>query len=149
MTSEVEVFIELLDAVRDSVLKKLAGLSEEEARRVLVPSDTNLAGIVQHLAFVEAKWFEQGVAGRKPSRGQRSMTVDRSKTLADLRADYRAACASSNDILRTIDNLERTVRVGSTEQTVRSIICSVLIETARHCGHADIIREQIDGQTGR
>lgn len=149
MASEVEVFIELLDAVRDSVLKKLAGLSEDDARRVLVLSETNLAGIVQHLTFVEAKWFEQGVAGRKPSRGQRSMTVDGSRTLADLRADYRAACSPSNEILRTIDNLEKTVRVGSTEQTIRLIICDVLIETARHCGHADIIREQIDGQTGR
>ncbi len=149
MSNEVESFIEALNSIREGVLKKLTGLTDEQARRVLVPSGTNLAGIIQHLTFVEAKWFEHTVAGHQPTRGHRSMLVDDSTSLADLRAEYRAACASSNDILRKVGDLDTRVRVGTKERTVREILFAVLDETARHCGHADIIREQIDGRTGR
>ena len=58
-----------LDDERAGVLKKLAGLSDADARRSTVPSGTNLAGLLQHLTFVESKWFEVIVAGRTAGRG--------------------------------------------------------------------------------
>ena len=97
MTREVEALVAALDDERAGVLKKLVGLSEMDARRTTVPSGTNLAGLLQHLTFVEAKWFESIVGGRSPSRGQRSMDVDPSVSLKTLRADSRAACEASTD----------------------------------------------------
>ncbi|WP_342212962.1 DUF664 domain-containing protein [Nocardia wallacei] len=63
MASEVEQLRAVLEGLRASILKKLAGLDEESARRSTVGSRTNLAGLVQHLTFVESKWFEEIVAG--------------------------------------------------------------------------------------
>src|SRR5882672_2694790 len=76
MTPEVEQLRAALEGLRAGVVKKLAGLSEEDARRSTVDSSTNLAGLVQHLTFVESMWFAEIVAGGKPTRGDRSMKVD-------------------------------------------------------------------------
>ena len=81
MTPEVEQLRAALDGLRAGVLKKLAGLSDEDARRSTVDSGTNLAGLVQHLTFVESMWFEEIVAGGKAARGDRSMRVDPSVSL--------------------------------------------------------------------
>ncbi len=76
-SAELDTLLATLGSLRASVLDKLAGLSEEDARRSTVPSGTNLAGLVQHLTFVESKWFEQIVAGGRASRGKRSMQSTR------------------------------------------------------------------------
>jgi hypothetical protein len=76
MTPEVERLRATLDGLRAAILKKLAGLSHDDARRSTVDSGTNLAGLVQHLTFVESRWFEEVVAGQKATRGNRSMRVD-------------------------------------------------------------------------
>jgi FAD/FMN-containing dehydrogenase len=149
MTPELEQLLATLEAQRAGVLKKLAGLSEEDARRSTVPSGTNLAGLVQHLTFVEAKWFEGIVAGGKPSRGQRSMEVEPSVSLRDLRAAYREACEASDEIIRTLGTADAPVDHKGKTRDLRWAMLAVIDETARHTGHADIIREQIDGQTGR
>ena len=149
MTPELEALVAALEAQRDGVLKKLGGLSEVDARRSTVPSGTNLAGLLQHLTFVEAKWFEEVAAGRKPSRGRRSMDVEHSVSLRDLRADYRAACDASNEIISALGDASAPVRGKGSASDLRAVMLVVIAETARHAGHADIIREQIDGQTGR
>jgi uncharacterized damage-inducible protein DinB len=76
MTPELERLRASLDGLRAAVLKKLAGLSEEDARRSTVGSGTNLAGLVQHLTYVESMWFEEIAAGGSATRGARSMRVD-------------------------------------------------------------------------
>jgi hypothetical protein len=149
MTSEVEQLRATLDGLRAAVLRKLAGLSDEDARRSTVGSGTNLAGLVQHLTFVESMWFEQIVAGRKATRGDRSMRVDPSVSLRTLRAGYRAACAASNEIIASVGDARAPVRHNGKTRDLRWVLLTVIEETARHAGHADIIREQIDGQTGR
>jgi hypothetical protein len=149
VTREVERLLGTLDRLRKGVLEKVAGLSDEAARRSTVPSGTNLAGLLQHLTFVEAKWFEQHVAGRKPSRGARTIQVDPARSLDKLRADYRAACASSNEIVRGLGDGDAPKAGGGNAPDLRSAILAVIAETARHAGHADIIREQIDGKSGR
>jgi hypothetical protein len=149
MTPEVEQLRAALDKLRSSVLKKLAGLSDTDARRSTVGSGTNLAGLVQHLTFVESSWFEQTVAGGKATRGQRSMLVDSSVSLPTLRAEYRAACEVSNEIIAAMGRADAPVTRNGKALDLRSVILTVIEETSRHAGHADIIREQIDGQTGR
>jgi hypothetical protein len=125
-----------LAGLRASVLKNLAGLTEDDARRVMVDSGTNLAGLIQHLTFVEWKWLGRWSAGGAVS-GDRSMHVDPSVTLRELRANYRAAYEASDAAIRS--------RGGD----LGAAVLVVIEETARHAGHADIIREQIDGQIGR
>jgi hypothetical protein len=149
MTPEVEQLRVELDGLRAGILKKLAGLSEEDARRSTVGSGTNVAGLVQHLTFVESLWFEEVVAGKKPARGVRSMRVDPSVSLRTLRAEYRAACAASNEIIAAVGDADAPVVRNGKTHNLRWVLLSVIGETSRHAGHADIIREQIDGQTGR
>lgn len=94
LTEADAAVIDLADHARP-----LSGLSDKDARRSTVDSGTNLAGLTQHLTFVESMWFEEFVAGGKAARGVRSMRVDPSVPLRTLRADYRAACATSNAII--------------------------------------------------
>jgi hypothetical protein len=89
-------------------------------------------------------WFEEIVAGGKAVRGNRSMQVDPSVSLRSLRAEYRAACAVSNEIIAAVGDADAPVT-----RDLRWVLLVVIEETARHAGHADIIREQVDGQTGR
>ena len=149
MTTELRDLLAALEQQRDMVLRKLAGLTEANARQSPVASGTNLAGLVQHLTFVESMWFEQVVAGRKPTRGRRSMAVDPSVTLRTLRADYRAACDESNRIIEALGDPEAPVSRNGKTHNLRWAILAVLGETMQHLGHADIIREQVDGKTGR
>ncbi|WP_328520804.1 DinB family protein [Kribbella sp. NBC_00359] len=149
MTTELEQLRAALDGLRAGVLKKLSGLSEADARRSTVDSGTNIAGLVQHLTFAESVWFEEVVAGRKVSRGKRSMKVDPAVTLKILRADYRAACETSNQIIAAIGDPDAPVTRNGKTHDLRWVILGVIEETARHAGHADIIREQLDGTTGR
>ena len=140
MNPELEALTATLDGLRSGVLKKLAGLSEADARRSTVGSGTNLAGLLQHLTFVESHWFDDAAA-----RGKRSMQVDPGTSLRTLRADYKAACARSDEIVAELDDPDAAVK----NHTLRLALLGVINETARHAGHADIIREQIDGTTGR
>ena len=138
-----------LDSLRAGVLEKLAGLGDDDSRRSTVDSGTNLAGLLQHLTFVESMWFEEIVAGGQASRGLRSMTVDPSVSLRTLRAEYRAACETSNQIITDLGDAEAPVTRNGKRRNLRWAMLSVIHETARHAGHADIIREQIDGKIGR
>jgi Protein of unknown function (DUF664) len=149
MTPEVRQLRETLDGLRAGVLKKVAGLSDQDARRTTVDSGTNLAGLVQHLTFVESLWFEEVVAGASAARGDRSMQVDPSVSLRTLRAEYRAACAASNEIIEALGDGDAPVTRNGKKHHLRWAMLAVIQETARHAGHADIIREQIDGRTGR
>jgi uncharacterized damage-inducible protein DinB len=149
VTPEVLQLRDALDAQRSGFLEKVAGLSDEDARRSTVRSGTNLAGLLQHLTFVESKWFEQIVAGRTAGRGDRSMQVDPSVSLRTLRAEYRAACDASDEIIAAIGDADAPVRRDGQGRNLRWAILAVIEETARHAGHADILREQIDGRTGR
>jgi hypothetical protein len=147
VTPELGQLCSTLDAQRAGFLKKLSGLSDTDARRSTVPSGTNLAGLLQHLTFVESKWFEGIVAGGSASRGDRSMQVDPTRSVRALRADYRAACAASDAIIAGIGDADAPV--GGRPRNLRWAVLAVIEETARHAGHADIIREQLDGTTGR
>jgi Protein of unknown function (DUF664) len=111
MTPEVHQLRATLGGLRAGVLKKLAGLSDD-ARRGTVDSATNLAGLIQHLTFVESLWFEEIVAGRMASRGDRSMQVSPSVlSLASCQAEGFAPLRVRRDSTRR----DRPTRQGRTE----------------------------------
>jgi uncharacterized damage-inducible protein DinB len=136
---------------RASVLKKTEGLDDEQLRRVLVPTGTSLIWLVQHLAEGERYWFGHTFAGELPDRDW-DFDVDRPMgTTTDVLADYRAASAASDAIIERAGDLEARVAVPIDGEllSLRWVLAHMTSETARHAGHADILRELIDGTTGR
>lgn len=138
---------ELIDGYRESLLGSLEGLSEDEARRRLLPSKTTLLGLVKHVTFVEGVWFDQAVTGRSyraigiPGTPDRSFDLRETDTIASVQAAYRERCDASR---RTMDDLAFDVVVhGRGERVVWALHLQVLRELAQHAGHADILREQV------
>jgi uncharacterized damage-inducible protein DinB len=151
--SEREILEAFLDLYRDIMVAKVAGLSMEAARRRLVPSSTTLAGLIKHLASVEREWF-RGILGQRPAEevGVRvtddGWGIDPDETVDDLVADYRRACDESRGVAARFA-LEDSVPMSRLGQvSLRWIYVHLIEETARHAGHADILREQTDGSTG-
>jgi hypothetical protein len=151
-SSELDTALAFLNFNRESVLKKTEGLDDEQLRRVLVGTGTNLLGLVQHLAHAERSWFGYYLTGAEPVRGSGSgMRVLRGRTTQEVLDDYRAAIAASDAAIGAIGDPEAYLArvVGGKRTKMRWVIAHMTSETARHAGHADILREQIDGTTGR
>ncbi len=137
----------LLDEHRTALHDCLDGLTEEQARMSLVPSRTTLLGLVKHVTFVEKVWFDQAITGRSRQQIGTAETPDESFGLADddtvhsIQAGYRDACAASRRAAAALD-LENVV-TGRSPMPLWQIYLHMLRELAQHCGHADILREQI------
>ena len=135
---------ELLDGYRVALHDSLDDLTDEQARRRLVPSKTTLLGLLKHVTYVEGVWFDQAVTGRSykeigiASTPDRSFTLTKSDTVASVQAAYRRRCAVSRRAMT-----ELTLDDGRGQRTVWAIYLQVLRELAQHAGHADILREQV------
>ena len=147
---EREVLEAFLDLYRGIVVRKVSGVSEDEARRRLVPSLTTLAGVVKHLAAVEREWFQEVLAERPrdTDAGDQSWTIGAQESLDGLVRQYEAECAQSRRTAarHALDDSVPHARLGRV--SLRWIYVHMIEETARHAGHADILRELTDGSTG-
>jgi len=151
IASESETLREFLDYLRESVVLKLEGLDEASARRSMVPSGTSLLWLVKHLTGVEVAWFQYALVGRPPSQRDPGQ-LSPADTVASVIGDYRVTVAASNAILDEHEDVESPCARGLTTKeplSLRWVLVHMVEETARHAGHADILREQIDGVTGR
>ena len=143
---QFEVF---LDEHRNELSRSLDGLTEEQARRSLVPSRTTLLGLVKHATFVEKVWFVVGVTGRPreeiglPATPDESFIVTDDDTIASVQRAHREACEASRRATESLglDDVLRGNRRGPLP--LRWVYLHLLRELAQHCGHADILREQI------
>ncbi len=143
---QFEVF---LDEHRSALNACLDGLTEEQARRSLVPSQTTLLGLVKHATFVEKVWFDEAVTCRSraeigiPATPDESFILDDDDTIANVQAAHRDACDASRRATSSLglDDVVRGNRRGPLP--LRWVYLHVLRELAQHCGHADILREQI------
>ncbi|MEU2611899.1 DinB family protein [Micromonospora sp. NPDC007271] len=152
---ERAVLESFLDFHRAILLRKVRGLSHAEASRRLVPSLTTLAGLLKHLALVERNWFPalfapgpDDVYLTTEEEAVASFTLDPGETVETLAAAYAAACARSREVAARFD-LDHVVphpQLG--EVSLRWVLIHMVEETARHAGHADILRELTDGETG-
>jgi hypothetical protein len=142
-------FEAFLDEHRRGLTACLDGLTEEQARRSLVSSRTTLLGLVKHATFVEKVWFDEGITCRSraeigiPATPDESFALDDADTIAGVQQAHRDACAASRAATASLglDDLLHGNRRGPLP--LRWVYLHMLRELAQHCGHADILREQL------
>ncbi len=161
MTDPKDVLRSYLQQARDALLWKLEGLAEYDIRRPLVPTGTNLLGLVKHVASVEAgylgdifdrpspeslPWFEEGAE----DNADMWATADESR--ASIIELYRRVWVHSDQTIAALTlDAPGLVPWWSEERkhvTLQTILVHLIAETNRHAGHADIVRELIDGSVG-
>ena len=142
-------FEAFLDEHRSELTRCLDGLSEEQARRSLVPSGTTLLGVVKHATFLEKVWFDEAVTCRPraeigiPASPDQSFILDDDDTIATIEQAHLEACESSRRLTSTLqlEDILHGNRRGPLP--LRWVYLHMLRELAQHCGHADILREQL------
>ncbi|MFB8348108.1 DinB family protein [Streptomyces niveus] len=145
---EAEVLRGFLDHLRESVSAKVEGAPEPEVRTAGVPSGTNLLGLLNHLTYVERATF----LGERVTDWQATFHAATGDGVADVVTRYRTTVAQANDVLDGCADLGAPLprpRPNNPAPSVRWALTHMIEETGRHAGHADILRELIDGETGR
>ena len=146
---ERETLCALLRFQRESLVRKVSGLDDAAARQSPVASGTSLLWLVEHLAWAERSWLLGTFAGQvEPGAGPK---VASEGTLEQAVASYRDTWTRCDEVVAaagSLDELSRLERHGD-RVTLRWILMHLLEEVARHAGHADILRELIDGSVGR
>jgi uncharacterized damage-inducible protein DinB len=139
---------------RRAVKWKLEGLDDEQLRRPMVPSGTNLLGLVKHLAAVEYGWFcltfgrDTEPLPFDDDDPEADLRVEPDETTDDIVAFYDRAAAAADAAITEIDLEAAGTSWNGTEVSMRWVCIHMIEETARHAGHMDIVRELIDGATG-
>jgi hypothetical protein len=143
----------MVDYQRAVVLRKVGGLDEDDLRRVMTPSGLTLLGLVKHLAYIERYWFQEVFAG---------LTVEMPWSDDDPDADWRPEPGESAHEIVSLYLAEaqrsREIAAGAAldamsshpvvRVSLRWVLLHMLEELARHLGHADLMREHVDGATG-
>ena len=159
---ELATYREYLGNYRLTVEMKCEGLDAEQlARRSVPPSTLSLLGLVRHLAQVENHWFQRVLQGRtEPPRlykQEDDLDADFHGAVADPAvvedafATWKREIAAANEWLDALKETDLGREVGLHDDTVatRDVLVHMIEEYARHAGHADLLRECIDGRTGQ
>ena len=141
---------------REDLAGKLDGLSEYDARRPLTPTGTNLLGLVKHVAFTHLGYLTD-VFGRSPGlaypEGDDDMWAGPGETREDVLGWFRHSCERADETIAALAlDAPGYVSWWSPERghvTLQQVLVHLVAEVARHAGHADILRETIDGAAGR
>ncbi|MBB6375450.1 putative damage-inducible protein DinB [Pseudonocardia eucalypti] len=146
---EMDVLLGFLDYLRASVIAKAEGVPEPQIRAPGVPSGTNLLGLVKHLTNVERHWL----LGQRVPDWAATFHAEPAESVDDVLRAYRETSARANEVLAAHPDLAAAGpcpggRPGPAP-SLRWTLTHLIEETGRHAGHADILRELIDGATGR
>jgi len=159
---ELVLLTAFLDYQRETMLLKTEGLTREQLGHRLPSSSLTLAGLLNHLALVEDSWFRARFAGLPDDELWAGVDWDADPDFEfrtatdvhpeDLRARYADACARSREVVAGSASLDE-LSVGTSSRTgtrwdLRWVLLHMIEETARHAGHADLLREAIDGTVG-
>ncbi len=161
MTDPKATLQQYLQEAREALLWKLDGLSEYDVRRPLTPTATNLLGIVKHVASVEAGYLGDTFGRPSPeslpwfaddAEPNEDMYATPDQPRDDIVAMYRRVWAHSDETIAALP-LDAPGSVpwwseGKRDVTLHGILVHMIVETERHAGHADIVRELIDGLAG-
>jgi uncharacterized damage-inducible protein DinB len=159
--SERDTLISFLDYHRELLIDKASGLSDEQLHTAVAPSSLTLGGLINHMAIVEDSWFTDDFAGNgipepwatAPWEEDRDWELTSAPDVPtnDLFQRYRDAIARSDAIVagaNDLGDLSTRVHPEGDAWSMRWILVHLIDETARHCGHADFIRESLDGSVG-
>jgi hypothetical protein len=153
--TEHETLTQMLDFLRATVVHKVTGLTDEQAFSRPVPASTlTPGGLVKHLTGVERFWFSIDFAGLDvehpwPETDQHgAFALDPTDTVAGLVEAYEAECERSRQAIAGA-GLDDVARGKDMSFVLRYALTHMIEETARHCGHLDLLRESIDGQRGQ
>jgi hypothetical protein len=159
--AERDVLTGTLDWYRGVVENKLDGLADRDARRVMTASGLSPLGVVKHLTLVELDWFGVKFAGEPDPEGPDddaagfddnapTFLVDPDDTVAATLRAYRDATEQSRVVTTRsgLDDLSARATPLRGRVSLRWLLVHMLEETARHAGHLDLMREEIDGRTG-
>ena len=145
---EKATLLGFLDHLREAIAAKADGVPEPQVRTAGVPSGTNLLGLVKHLGFVERFYF----LGEDVADWEATFRPAPDETAEGLIARYRDTTRRANEVIDGYADLTqpapRARRRGAVS-SMRWVLVHMIEETGRHAGHADILRERIDGATGR
>jgi uncharacterized damage-inducible protein DinB len=144
--TQLDAFVE---EYRNALERTLDGLTEEQSRRRLVESATTLLGLLKHVTWMQRVWFEECVGGTSRrelglvQHSEESFRLTDDDTIDSVTAAHREACATARTAVADLplDAVVTGHRTGP--RTLRWVYLQVLRELAHHCGHADILREQI------
>lgn len=153
--------IEALAAHRDLFLRTVQGIDDEQAKKRTTVSELTLGGLVKHVTRVEQSWAEfiergpDAIGGMSPeafAAHVASFRMEEGETLAGLVDAYRAVGRQTEELVRTLPSLDVSHPLPEApwfeqgaRRTARRAIVHIVAETAQHAGHADIIREALDG----
>ena len=147
---EREQLLIWLDYLRSAVIRKVEGLSEAGAR--WTPADgalIPLLGIVNHLTHVEWRWIDGGIGGAPVTRSESEFRPGPELTVPDALAAYRRRAQATDNAVRAAPSLAQPcLRGEDAGRDLRWVLLHLINETARHAGHADAVRELLDGTTG-
>jgi uncharacterized damage-inducible protein DinB len=159
--AELDQLTAVLDYQRETVLRKTEGLTREQLAAPHPPSTLTLGGLLNHLALVEDSWLPVRFSGQPSDALWAGVDWDADpdfefRTAADLepeelRRRYEVACARSREVVAAAqgpDQLSVAKRQNGRHFDLRWVLLHLIEETARHAGHADLLREAIDGTTG-
>ena len=159
-SDERTMLTEFLDFYRRVLLRKASGLTPDQLDATIAPSTLTIGALVRHMTFVEDHWFDvtfAGLAAREPwasadwdADRDWEMTSASGMTFCDLRTDFDEACERSRSRVAGASSLDDLANcAGMTDRpSLRWILIHMIEEYARHCGHADLLRESIDGRPG-
>jgi len=144
---ERALLLSWLGYLRGAVLRKIAGLTDDQARWTPDGPLISLLGIVSHLTRVEWRWIDGGMLGEQVSRSEQEFAPGAELTVSQAVAAYLARAGRTDAVVRAIPSL--TAPCNRAEGTdLRWVLLHLINETARHAGHADATRELLDGVTG-
>jgi len=154
--TERDALCSFLDQQRDALIRKIDGLSDEDARTAATVSSLSLLSLLKHSAIWERRWFQIIFAGRRfpdewpavDEKRDATFALDDEDTVESILGYYREQTAISREITASHDLDARCARPDLVDENLRWVALHLIEETARHAGHADIIRETIDGGRG-
>jgi uncharacterized damage-inducible protein DinB len=150
VADEITTVRRLLQFQRESLVRKVADVSDEDARRSPVSSGTSLLWLMKHMSRAERIWVMGRFSGMEGSVPDDA--VESGDTLAAAVVDYQQTWREVDEIVLSASGLDERARISDSESrgvNLRWILMHLLEETSRHAGHADILRELLDGSTGR
>lgn len=159
-TNERDALLAFLEAQRDSLRRAARGLSDEQAARRTTASELTLGGLVKHSLIGERRWIQETLLGRLAAtpRDERqwedNFRLLDGETLAGVLEEFEAVARETEESIRGLPDLEVSVPLPEApwfppgmKVSARWILLHLIQEQARHAGHADVIRESLDGKT--